>query len=236
MRKYGNVDVVACLGAIMEINTENYKSDFKYDIDMFYKAAKDPDGENNRLVWLTRKSGTECFLERDVYLMPSQAYETWQSYAVSRYEAARAYVVEITALDSGRVYGDIFELDYRDHAADVKRAARPVYTVDALYADGEMLHLPYKIWDANRERLYHEHGHLKTVRRIPDDEDSLQKTLSAARALRERECHPAVFKVGIQHDRKPSIRDQLRQGEEQLAQQRSAAPQRATAKSHGMEI
>jgi hypothetical protein len=235
MRKYENVDVVACLGAIMEINTENYKSDFKYDCDMFYKAAKDPDGENDRLVWLTRRSGTECFFERDVYLMPSQAYETWQSYAASRYEAARAYAVEVAALDRGRVYGDIYELDYRDHASDVKRAARPVYTVDALYADGERLHLPYKTWDANRERLYHEHGHLQSVRRIPDDEDALLKALSAARALRERECRPAVFKVGIQHDRKPSIRSQLAEGKKQIAQQH-AAPLKAAAKSHGMEI
>jgi hypothetical protein len=236
MRKYENVDVVACLGAVMEINTENYKSDFKYDVGMFYDAARKPDGENNRLLWLTRRSGTECFFERDVYLMPSQAYETWQSYAASRYEAARAYAVEITALDSGRVYGDIYELDYRDHAADVKRAARPVYTVDTLYADGERLHLPYKIWDANRERLYHEHGHLQSVRRIPDDEDALQKVLNTARARREKECRSSVFKVAIQHDRQPSIRSQLAEGRKQIARQRSAVPQKATARSHDMEM
>ena len=40
MRKYENVDIVAALGAVVELNTANYKSDFKYDIEMFKEAAK----------------------------------------------------------------------------------------------------------------------------------------------------------------------------------------------------
>ena len=34
MRKYEHVDVIASLGAVMEINTEHYKSDFQYDREM----------------------------------------------------------------------------------------------------------------------------------------------------------------------------------------------------------
>ena len=69
MRKYENVDIVSSLGAVVELNTEHYKSDFKYDIEMFKEAAKNPNGENNRLLWLSRQSGTYCHLESDVKVM-----------------------------------------------------------------------------------------------------------------------------------------------------------------------
>ncbi len=32
MRKYENVDIIASLGAVMELNTEHYKSDFPFCI------------------------------------------------------------------------------------------------------------------------------------------------------------------------------------------------------------
>jgi hypothetical protein len=67
MRKIENVDITAALGAVLEINTQHYKGDFRYDIEMF-RAATEPDGENNYLLWLSRPSGTECFKERDAHI------------------------------------------------------------------------------------------------------------------------------------------------------------------------
>ena len=63
MRKYANVDIIAALGAVVELNTENYKSDFKYDIEMFREAALQPSAENRRFLWLSRPSGTYCFCQ-----------------------------------------------------------------------------------------------------------------------------------------------------------------------------
>jgi hypothetical protein len=39
MRKYENVDVTATLGAVMEINTKHYRSDFRYDKEIFRTAV-----------------------------------------------------------------------------------------------------------------------------------------------------------------------------------------------------
>jgi len=44
---------------------------------MFKKAALHPDGENNRLLWYSRRSGTHCFPERDVYIKDTGANSTW---------------------------------------------------------------------------------------------------------------------------------------------------------------
>ena len=76
MRKYENVDIIASLGAVMELNTEHYKSDFRYDMEMFMEAAQHPTEENTHLLWLSRHCGTECFRERDAYLKESQANHT----------------------------------------------------------------------------------------------------------------------------------------------------------------
>lgn len=40
MRKYENVDIIAALGTVMQINTEHYKSDFQYDIERFQNPKR----------------------------------------------------------------------------------------------------------------------------------------------------------------------------------------------------
>jgi len=44
------VDIIASLGAVMELNTEHYKSDFRYDMEMFMEAAQHPTEENTHLL------------------------------------------------------------------------------------------------------------------------------------------------------------------------------------------
>jgi hypothetical protein len=186
MRKYENADIAACLGAVLEINTENYKSDFKYDLEMFAEAARLPDGENNRLVWLSRRSGTECFHERDIYLIESQAHNSWTYYAGAMSgtmsDTVRAYAVEVNGMENGRIKGDLYELDYPAHVGHVRKNALHVTDVSVRYADGEELHMPYKEWDGMRERLYMQHGEIK-------------------------HCRPTVFKAGIR-SRNPGINRQ----------------------------
>jgi hypothetical protein len=234
MRKYLNVDVTAVLGAVMEVNTEHYKSDFRYDREMFREAALHPDGENNHLLWLSRQSGTECFREREVYLKESHANYTW-CYHAGTSDACRAYAVHITGMDSGRVMGDVYELDYKRHVMELKKNALHVATVTARYEDGVELHLPYAEYEAHSQRFIHEHGGLTYFRREPEDENVLRDRLNTARTYREKETRPAVFKVRVAHEAKPSIRQQIAAGKQQVSQNRTAAPERA-AKSQGLEV
>jgi hypothetical protein len=195
MRKYENVDVIATLGAILEFNTEHYKTDFQYDVKRFKEAAKRPDGENNRFLWLSRRCGTECLPERNVYLIGSDAHTIWQYYTERRDENPLAYAVEITGLDGRRVMGNLYELNYRKHAAEVKKTALHVINVRLKYADGAEIHMPYERWNKQASNLYNEHGQLLTIYREPEDEDELRSILKDARAEREKESRPAVFTV-----------------------------------------
>lgn len=227
MRKYEHVDVIASLGAVMEINTEHYKSDFQYDREMFQKAAQHPDAENTRLLWLSRSSGTECFYERDAYLNESYAHHSWLYHTESR-DGILAYAVEITGMEGGRVMGNLYELDAQQHAAKVERDSLPAAFVTLKFEDGAWGRYPYEEYDKRKYGLIDLHGKILDKRLEPQDEDVLQARLHEARREREK-YRPAVFKVGV-HSRKPSIRRELAAGKAK------AAPKKAAAKTKNNEL
>jgi hypothetical protein len=248
MRKYENVDVIAALGAVVELNTEHYRSDFKYDVERFKAAAKHPDGENNRLLWLSRHSGTWCFRERDAYIKGTEAFNYWNGYAkilgdVNSYMSSvivedriLAFAVEIKGIENGSVRGDLYELDYRDHIRHINKNALPKHTVTAKFDDGTTLTLPHAEYDARRERLYYQHGQITSFRTNPEDEHALRDILNQARDKRESESTPAAFKVRVGTQKKLSIRQQIAKGKKQISRSRAAAPERAAGKPHGLEV
>jgi len=242
MRKYENVDIVAALGAVVELNTEHYKSDFQYDIDMFRAAARNPDGENNRFLWLSRQSGTYCYPERDVYIKDTAAFNYWNGSAtvlgkdtpfdkVIVNDRVLAYAVEVKGIENGRVKGDLYELDYPAHIRQLNRAALPWHTVTAKYEDGTVLTLPHKEHDGQRERLAYKHGKITEYTANPENADALRIVLKVEREQREKDVRPAVFKVRVANQQ-PSIKQQLAAGRKELAAERAAAPARAAVKSN----
>ena len=78
MQKFENVDILACLDAVMKQNTGFYQSDFEIDKKIIHEAAASPAREDRTLLWLSRPSGTHCFravsythLERNLPYRPS---------------------------------------------------------------------------------------------------------------------------------------------------------------------
>jgi len=242
MRKYENVDVIAALGAVVELNTANYKSDFKYDIDMFKAAARNPDGENNRFLWLSRPSGTYCFPERDVYIKDTAAFNYWNGSATTLgkdtpfdkvivNDRVLTYAVDIKGAENGRIKGDLYELDYRDHIRQLNRVALPKHTVTVKFEDGTTLTLPHAEYDGKRERLYYQHGKVTDFRTNPENADTLRIVLTQAQEQREKEARPAAFKLRTSN-KKPSIRKQLAEGKAATA----AAPKKAAVKSKNNDL
>ena len=218
MRKYEDVDIIASLGAVMELNTEHYKSDFSYDIKMFMEAARHPTEENTHLLWLSRRCGTECFRERDVYLKESQASHTWAFHATTG---------EITGLRDGKVMGNLYELDYRQHAAKLGQQALPIQEVSLKFEDGTEGRYPYEQYNHGIYGMVSEHGKMVSRHYEPESEDALRDLLTAARQGRQKN-RAATFKIKI--GRKPSIRKQLAEAKS------AAAPKKAPAKTKNHEL
>lgn len=228
MRKFENVDVTAALGAVMEINTEHYKSDFRYDKEMFLNAATNPDAENTRLLWLSRPSGTECFKERNAYLKGNYANHAWSYYAGTR-DTILAYAVEITGMENGKVKGNLYELDYKRHVEQLTRDALPTVSVKLKFEDGTERQYSYADYDRQWYGLQMKYGKITESRFEPENEDALRGLLKRAHDERQKYT-PAVFKVRI-HSKKPSIRAQLAEG-----RAAAATPKRAAARTKSNEL
>lgn len=206
MRKYEGVNIIAALGAVMENNTKHHRSDYRIDRKMFLEAATAPDGENNHLLWLSRKSGTECFQERNVYLKGTYAHNTWCYYADSA-DPIRAYAVQITGFEAAKVMGNLYELDYPRHVEQVKRDALSTAIVDVHFESGADKRYTYQEYDGDTGQLFSEHGKIAHAYFSPASEVDLYRLLQAARADRQKYT-PAVFKA--HRAPRPSIQNQLK--------------------------
>lgn len=221
MRKYENVDVIAALGAVMEINTEHYKSDFQYDIELFQKAAAAPDGDINRLLWLSRPSGTECFRERDAHIKDTHSHNAWCYYADTK-DTILAYAVEITGMEGGKPMGNLYELDYGKQVEQLRKDAQPPIAVTFFRPDGTEQQIPFDEYkNSSNAALVEKYGKVERLRFEVADEGSLQQTLKQVRDKRQKQTS-AVFKLR-NTSRKPSIRAQLAEGKAAAVTKQAAA-------------
>ena len=137
MQKFENVDILACLDAVMKQNTGFYQSDFEIDKKIIHEAAASPDREDKTLLWLSRPSGTHCFRERDVFLKDTAPHNTWRFYMEQTSDRVLAYAIELTGKERGKIKGNLYELDYAKHYERVKEKELPADTVKLIYEHGE---------------------------------------------------------------------------------------------------
>lgn len=130
--KFENVDVIGVLRKIMENNTEHYQSDFDYDVKMLEHAAADPKGGRSFL-WLSRQNGTWGFPDRDVYVRNTFANHSWQFYEGSTSENVKAFWVELDGKADGVIKGNIVELMYEEHVADVRKNSLSADAVEIVF-------------------------------------------------------------------------------------------------------
>jgi hypothetical protein len=194
MRKYLNVDIIAALGAVVAFNNESYDYDFyKYDVAMFVDAANNPDGENNRFLWLSRRCGTHCYQEREVYLKDTEAHNTWTYYAkqlcsckaVIVQDRIHAYAVVIKGFVNKCVMGDLYELDYAEHTGNVLKKARPFHSSIFTFEESDFeMTLPYEKVKNCRESLAHKYGAITSRTDVPEDIEEFNRVLEAVRKER----------------------------------------------------
>lgn len=127
MNKFENVDVLASLQQIMQQNTAAFQNDFDIDKKILTQAAKSKNAENKVYLWFSRPNGTHCLRERDVFLRGTREHNTFRFYHEQTKERVLAYAVVLSGMESGKVKGSIYELDY---AAKAKLAIQTALRTD----------------------------------------------------------------------------------------------------------
>ena len=79
-------------------------------------SMADAGSYDERYLWFSRPNGTHCLRERDVFLRGTREHNTFRFYHEQTKERVLAYAVVLSGMESGKVKGSIYELDYATKA------------------------------------------------------------------------------------------------------------------------
>lgn len=187
MKAFISVDIQECLRRVVEENTLYYKADFEYDIGDLKNTISVLAPKN--FLWMSRESGTYCFPERDVYLTPSYANQTWLNYR-GHPEEIKAFYVEADSFKDGRVLGSLVALDYRSHCAQVQETMQPVHFAKVTFKDGVRRTFEISEFEKSRDSLRQDYGPYTYEYDSSSDMDSLMYHI---RSQRKNNLEPYDF-------------------------------------------
>ena len=119
MKKYTDVDIVAELQKLVDSHVDSYKEDFDIDKSIIRRAAESQNPEDKTLMWFCRPHGTHCLSENQVFIQGTRDHNTFRFYAEQTYDECVARVIVPKTVKRGKVFGDVFEINYREQAANV---------------------------------------------------------------------------------------------------------------------
>ena len=178
MPKFVEIDLLDNLEKIMKKNTQSYQGDFSYDRKELEEVAAKADTmplRERTYLWMSRRCGTWCLKERRVYLKVTAAHHIWTYYyGDGRSERILAYAVEVTGLEDGKVTGNLYPFDYREHVEYVKKMSVSVEKVRVVYEKGEYYQ---KVDDRIRKEEHKIFGKFLYSEYVPSDSVALETVL-----------------------------------------------------------
>lgn len=185
--KYMDVDIIAVLEQRMKINTQHYQSDFEYDKEIIERSAQSDRKEDKTLIWMSRPMGTHCHREYDSFIEGTGANTTWRFYAEQGNDSIVAYAVELTGVKDGIVRGNLYELDYREFAAEITSKCVLPSELIKTFEDGFVVHVaPERSSYGYYINLVEEHGPIVDHFVIPQDKEQLSMVLSEQKRRRHK--------------------------------------------------
>lgn len=185
-KKHTNVDIIAELQKLVDSHVDSYKEDFDIDKRIIRCAAESKEPEDKVLMWFCRPCGTHCLRENQVFIQGTRDHNTYRFYAEQTRDECIALVIVPKEVRKGKVYGDVFEVNYREQAANVAQNSVAPDHDRLTFADGFVLEAPCRNSFDAAMALVGEHGGVKTHRTLPKDADALAEVLTKQKNRRDR--------------------------------------------------
>ena len=185
-KKHTNVDIIAELQKLVDSHVDSYKEDFDIDKRIIRCAAESKEPEDKVLMWFCRPCGTHCLRENQVFIQGTRDHNTYRFYAEQTCDECIARVIVPKEVRKGKVYGDVFDVNYREQAANVVQNSVAPDHDRLTFADGYMLDAPCRNSFDAAMALVGEHGSVKTHRTLPKDADALAEVLTKQKSRRDR--------------------------------------------------
>lgn len=179
------VDIIPFLEGVVAENTQHYQLDLMFDAQRFEKAMLEPSQEDRTFLWMSRPSGTWCFLEREVFLRETPAHTTWtyRDYAADAAHIKAFRVILAPGRPGALVLGRIQPLNYGEQVQRVKQNALHVQTVEMTAGNGETYAASYADYPGQYRRLLSAYGEFQKIHYKPENETELSNVLQAEREL-----------------------------------------------------
>ena len=185
-KKHTNVDIIAELQKLVDSHVDSFKEDFDIDKRIIRCAAESKEPEDKVLMWFCRPHGTHCLRENQVFIQGTRDHNTYRFYAEQTRDECVARVIVPKEVRKGKVYGDVFEVNYREQATNVAQNSVAPDHDRLTFADGYMLDAPCRSSFDAAMALVGEHGSVKTHRTLPKDADALAEVLTKQKSRRDR--------------------------------------------------
>ena len=185
-KKHTNVDIIAELQKLVDSHVDSFKEDFDIDKRIIRCAAESKEPEDKVLMWFCRPCGTHCLRENQVFIQGTRDHNTYRFYAEQTRDECVARVIVPKEVRKGKVYGDVFEVNYREQVANVAQNSVAPDHDRLTFADGYMLDAPCRNSFDAAMALVGEHGSVKTHRTLPKDADALAEVLTKQKSRRDR--------------------------------------------------
>ena len=182
--RFEDVDLLGALSRIVDLHTQHYKEDFDLDKELISKLAVSERSEDKQLLWMSRPCGTYTLREREVYLEGSHENKVWRFYQEQTNDPVLAYAISLKEVRDGKIFGDLYPLNYREHVERMKKLTCPIGNVAVAFEDGNVITIPYQERRQFMNRLMPEHGAPKTMTYLPENEPELMIILKRERLKR----------------------------------------------------
>ena len=142
--RFEDVDLLGALSRIVDLHTQHYKEDFDLDKELISKLAVSDRSEDKQLLWMSRPCGTYTLREREVYLDGSHENKVWRFYQEQTNDPVLAYAISLKEVRDGKIFGNLYPLNYREHVERMKKLTCPIGNVAVAFADGNVITIPYQ--------------------------------------------------------------------------------------------
>lgn len=139
--RFEDVDLLGALSRIVDLHTQHYKEDFDLDKELISKLAVSERSEDKQLLWMSRPCGTYTLREREVYLEGSHENKVWRFYQEQTNDPVLAYAISLKEVRDGKIFGDLYPLNYREHVERMKKLTCPIGNVAVAFEDGNVMPL-----------------------------------------------------------------------------------------------
>lgn len=141
-------------------------------------------------------------------------------------KTGRTYAISLKEVRDGKIFGNLYPLNYREHVERMKKLTCPIGNVAVAFADGNVITIPYQERRQLMNRFMPEHGAPKTMTYLPENEPELMMILKRERFKRSYHATAGNLEEYLDKLEKTTLREKLKRAKTVVSTQEVSSHKR----------